>query len=187
VLVLAGVLAVLTAGLFVRTLPLDVLTVRGDDGDGVLASVPVPGSGEVDLEEGPYTVYLAYPSSESPRATSVRDAMTVGGPDGEPLGLRPAAVSGNVAMGDTAASTLTGFEVTAAATYRISAPDAGGATGARLLVVPDTGFGAFFGGVMGTVVGVFAALGVGAVGLGLTVAGAIVWHRRSRAVPPGQA
>lgn len=182
VLVLAVVAGVLAGVLALRTLPTDVLDLSGGDGDGVLLSVPVPGTGSAELTGGEHAVYLARPvgTAEPGGAT---DAITVTGPDGETVPLRPAGVSSRTTMGGTTASTVTGFTVEVPGTYEITAAGDELPTGSRLLVVEDPGFASFFGGLAGTIAGVFAAIGLGLVGLALTISGGVLWYLRSRAAP----
>lgn len=185
-LVLALAAGVVAGVLAVRTLPTDVLDLRGGDGDGVLLAVPVPGTGVVELDPGDHAIYLALAAGAA--LTSDPDAaITVTGPDGEPVRLHAPGVSSETTMGGTTASTVTGFSADVAGTYTVTAVEDGLPSDARLLVVVDPGFGSFFGGLAGTIAGVFAAIGLGLVGLTLAVTGAVLWYLRSRPGRPGPA
>lgn len=179
VLLLALVVGGFAARVFVRTLPFEVLSADGGAGSGVVGVVPVPGEESLTLDEGSYAVYLAHPArGPEPDTSRFADHVTVTGPDGEPVRLSGPSASGTVGMGGTSARTVTGFSVPTTGDHVVEV-DASLGEEVRLLLVEDAGFVAFFGGVMGTVMGVFAALGLGAVGLGLGVGGGILWYRRT--------
>ncbi|NCT90902.1 hypothetical protein GXB85_08065 [Cellulomonas sp. APG4] len=185
-LALAVVVGGLAVVLALRTLPTDVLDRHGDDGAGVLVAVPVPGSGSVELSPGDHAVYLARPAGAG-ATPSAQDALTVTGPDGEPVRLRSPGVSGETTMGGTTASTITGFSADVAGTYTVTAVADGLPDDARVLVVTDAGFGTFFGGLAGTIAGVFTAVVLGIVGVTLTVTGGVLWYLRTRPTRPAGA
>lgn len=195
--VLAVVAAVVAASAFWRTLPTDVVTRDGRAGGAVLVEVPVPGEQEVRLEQGRYAVWLALPASSrgsttggaalepGARATTEVEVRTA---DGEPVPVDPPSYSGTVGMGGTDARVAASFAVPADGTYVVSAVGPA-EDGGRLLVTPDEGVLGLMSGIFGTIGGVFLALLLGAVGLGL-LAGGLVWRYRRRHPPrtagPGQ-
>lgn len=183
----AGLAALFAAvGLFVAVLPLDVLAADGGPGSGVLAVVPAPGSATATLDTGSYLVYLAAPRDTSPL---LEGAISVTDADGDAIRVGSSSISGSVSNGSTEAHTVAGFEVPADGSYLITAPPAQ-ADEARLLVLEDSGVGTFVGQVAGTVGAVFLGIGLGIVGLGLTIGGGIWWYlrrqRRSGTSNPGR-
>lgn len=176
---IVGGLASLAAaiGLFVTALPLDVLTLDGRPGSGVVAVVPSPGSESVTLDAGAYLIYLTAPRVTSP--PTLQGAITVTGPGGVAVRVGDPSIDGNVSSGGVDARTVAGFEVPADGDYVITAPPQD-SSGARLFVLDDPGLGTFVGQVLGTVGGVFVGIGLGAVGVVLTIWGGIWWHLRRR-------
>ena len=170
-------------GLFVTALPLDVLTLDGRPGSGVVAVVPVPGSESATLDAGDYLVYLAAPRGTPAQLTG---AITVTGPDGAAVRVGGSSINGSVSSGSTEGHTVAGFEVPADGEYVITAPPHATSGDARLLVLDDPGIGTFLGQVLGTVGAVFLGIGLGTVGLALTIGGGIWWYlrRRPRTSPP---
>lgn len=185
VALLAGGLAALAAaaGLFLAALPLDVLALDESPGKGVVAVVPAPGSESVTLDSGAYLVYLAAPRGAS---TRLEGSITVTGPDGSSVRVGSSSINGSVSSGSTEAHTVAGFEVPADGDYVITAPPHS-TSEARLLVLTDPGAGTFFGQIVGTVGAAFLGIGLGTVGLCLTIGGGVWWYLRHRSgtSPPG--
>lgn len=163
-------------GLFVTALPLDVISLDGGPGSGVVAVVPAPGSESVGLDAGTYVVYLAAPRGTFP--PRLEGTITVTGPDGSAVRVGSSSINGSVSSGSTEAHTVAGFEVPADGNYVITAPPHANSGEARLLVLDDPGAGTFFGQVVGTVGAVFLGIGLGTVGVCLTIGGGVWWYLR---------
>lgn len=186
VLVLALV-AALGAGLkLVDLLPFDVLAADGEAGASVAGVVEAPGSAQMVLEPGRYAVWLVR-SSGAPDTGLVGDLVVLA-PDGTPVDVRSApSVSGSIGRGGRDAHTVAGFTVTGHGTYTVEVPEQGGDRRSSVLVTTDTGFGSFMTGIVGTIGLGSLAAGLGVVGVGLVVGGAIAgWTRSARATPAAQ-
>lgn len=188
VLVVAGALAlvlalgvgVLGGRLFLSTLPLGVLDAHGGPGADVVAEAPAPGRTAVDLEAGTtYTVLLR----SLPRVVGLEGEVDVAGPGGAELTTTAPVPSLEATRGGTRARSVTQFTTGDAGPYVLTVPRPTHDSPASVLLVETTGMGAFVGGIFGTIASVFAALTLGAVGLGLVIGGLIWRHVRRRPEP----
>ena len=92
----------------------------------------------------------------------------------------PPRVSADVSLGGSRAFAVGGFRVTQAGEHTIEVP-AADVPDAQVVLVEGTETAAFVSGVLGTVGGTIAAIGLGVLGFGLTVGGVIWWVVRARA------
>lgn len=177
-LVLAVVAAIGTARLFAGALPLGVLTADGTAGPDVVAEASVPGTTTVTLAEG--TTYTLLLRTEGTGSADLAGDLSVAGPGGADLPVGSADVSTSTARGGAYARSVAGITARSTGEHVVTAPPVDGGVAASLLVVESAGFGPFIGSIFGTVAGAFAALLLGAVGLGLLVGGLIWRHVRRR-------
>ncbi|GAB3162194.1 hypothetical protein GCM10027059_14360 [Myceligenerans halotolerans] len=186
VAIAAGVAAVL---LFVRVVPLDLVTASGEPGPGALGAVDVPGSATVDLpDDGIYSVWEVGPDPVSQGMSAEDVTVTVAGDDaGTSLAVGRPEMSGQISVGGLHGRLLAQFE-SEAETVDLSAGDPGVPDGTYLVVARGQDFGGFFTGVGGTIGAWFVAIGGGMLGFAMTIGGVIWWVvRRNSARPPAQA
>ncbi|UFU02713.1 hypothetical protein LQF12_14675 [Ruania suaedae] len=173
--------AVLVVRLFLSVVPLGVVAADGAPGPDAVGGTEVPGSVSVELAaDTTYVVYLAAPTgSEAELAGDV----TVTDPAGAEVPRIPGPASTSTRDGVTAEDVYT-FRAGAAGEYTVAAPalaDPSASASASIVVAQGHDMPGFFAGLFGTIFGVFLAIGLGMVGLGMTVAGGIWWYvRRSR-------
>ena len=174
VLLVVGI-AVVIAGVLstVRSAPLDVITMHGEPGSGVLAVLDAPGAGAVTLESGVEYSFLlvADKSVEPPR---LEGAITVTGPDGSPVDVGPGSSSSfTIGGGNLSGRIVSAVVPTEAGAHALVVPSST-TTGSQVFVaeVPSTSSFAFglFGGVVGIILGSF----LGVAGFFLVVGG-LVW------------
>lgn len=163
---------------FVSIVPLGVLDGSGNPGSSSLASTDAPGTTTATLEPGYYDLYLVVPASE--RYANLEGTAQLTGPDGELVTAEPPGVNGNASMGGSRAFTVAGFRVESAGEYTLTVP-AASSDDALVVLVEGHDVAGFVSGLLGTVGGVFVAIGLGVVGLGLTVGGVIWWVVRAKA------
>ena len=180
----SGVAALLTAGAFVSAVSSDVLTRDGQPGPAVLVSADSPGATSVDLTAGErYAVYLVVPRGslgDGERPDLDEDVLLLS-PSGHVVEAGDApGVNMATTAGDWRTATVGAFTAPETGTYEVAVP-AAGVPGAWVALTADTPFGPFFGSIVGTVVGVFVVIGLGAVGFGVTVGGVVWWVVRARA------
>lgn len=166
-----------------RTLPTDVLELDGSPGEAVVGVVPVPGSGEIELDQDTsYALYLVRETGWS----VARFDPSVTSPDGRRIDVDGPSYSSTVTMGGTHAEAIGSFSSARAGTYVVDAGAPSGTEGVRLFVVEDDGLGSFLGGVFGGVAGILGGVFLGVVALVLLVVGGVVWGvRRGNARRPG--
>ncbi len=179
-LVVTAVLAVFVVRLFLSVLPLGIVDSDGSPGPDAVGGTDVPGSVTLTLEtDTAYTVYLAFPSntaaalSEDPTVTDAMGTILPGLP-------APASTS---TIGGVSAEGVHTFRTSAAGEYTIDVPelaDPDSTPWATAVVTEGDDLPAFFSGLFGTVFGVFLAIGLGVLGLGMVVGGGIWWYVRSR-------
>lgn len=174
VLLVVGI-AVVIAGVLstVRSAPLDVITMRGEPGSGVLAVVDAPGAGVATFEAGVEYSFLlvAHGGVERPRLDG---AIAVTGPDGSSVDLGPGSSSGfTISGGDLSGRVVAAVVPEATGAHALVVPSAT-TTGSQVFVaeIPSTSSFALglFGGVAGIVLGSF----LGVAGFFLVVGG-LVW------------
>lgn len=182
-LVGAVVAAVATAGGFVGAVRSDVLTRDGRPGPAVLAWADAPGTTSVELTAGErYAVYLVVPrdtvrDDERPRLDE--DVLLLS-PSGEVVEADGSpGVNMRTGVRDRVAATVGAFTAPETGTYQMAVPSAG-VPDAWAALAPDKPFGPFFATIWGTVMGVFVVIGLGTVGFGATLGGAIWWVLRAR-------
>lgn len=184
VLVAAVVVGVLAGRAIVGLIPTDVLRMDGSPGDGVLAVVDAPGSGEVSLEGGStYSVYLV----TAGRDTALDGAPVITDPDGDRTQPGTGSMSSDVEMNGTRAELVAVVEPDRSGTYTVEAPTTLDGYGGQLYVTEGSAMGDVLGGVFGGVFGIIAAVGLGCIALVLMLVGGIMWGvRRGNARQVGQ-
>jgi len=176
-LVAAIVATVFAVRTFVGIVPLHVLDSRGDPGSAALGVTDVPGAATLDLDAGWYDIYAVVPMA---RFSTPDVTVQVTGPDGTPVDLQSPTVASTTSLGGSSANAISSFQVTDPGQYTLTATDAT-STDTRVIVVRGKPTTAFLGSVAGVVVGMFLAIGLGVVGLGLTIGGGVWWGNRARA------
>lgn len=180
----AVVVGVLAGRAIVGLIPSDVLRADGSPGDGVLAVLDAPGAGDVALVGGrTYSVYLV---------TQGRDTALDGSPvvttgDGARVSVGTRGMSSHVQMGSTRAELVAVVDAVTSGTYAIEVPGTVDGFGGQLYVAEGDAMGDVLGGVFGGVFGILAAVGLGVIGLVLSVVGAVMWAvRRGNAKDTGR-
>lgn len=177
----ATVIAVWTVFLFVSLLPVGVLNADGSPGDRVIASGEEESTIEVDLDaRTQYALLLVRP--EGPRDAHLSRNVMVTAPDGSTFpSNRIPGFTVHVSGGGKEGDTVTAFRTSEAGRYTLDLPSGVGTEPGSLFLVEDTQPLAFVGGVFGSIGGVFAAILLGIIGLGLTIGGAVWWRSRRKA------
>jgi len=137
-----------------------------DDG---LEQIVVPGARDLMLKPGDHTVFLEYRSVVDGRVYVVQDvgglAVKVVAADGTPVATRTPSGSSTYTFGGRQGQSIQVFRIERAGTYRVSA-DYDGRVGPQTVIAVGQGFmtgmfavvlsavGAFFGGVLVSVVGI---------------------------------
>lgn len=177
VVALIGAIALLAIGglAVARILPTDVLEMDGSPGSAVVGVVPVPGSGEIELDqETSYALYLVRETGWS--VAQVDPSVT--SPDGRRIDVGGPSYSSTVTMGGTHAEAIGSFSSARAGTYLVDAGAPSDTDGVRLFVVEDDGLGTFLGGLFGGVAGILGGVFLGIVAIALLVVGGILWGVR---------
>lgn len=169
-----------TVLLLIGTASSGVLTMNGHAGSDVIAEVDAPGTGTVELEAGErYALHLVTPGF-SDDADLLGEVQLVA-PSGDTVDVDGSpAVHMETTMGGWHAESVAAFTAPEDGVYDMTVPSAD-VDDARVLVASDQDFAPFFAGIFGSVLGVFLAIGLGMLGLGLTVGGTIWWVLRARA------
>lgn len=183
VLMLIAALAVvgLVVRLFLSVLPTGIVGADGAPGPDAVGGTEVPGSVTLDLPaSSAFAVYLARPSGST--GVQLSDTVSVTGPDGQEAfpGITP---SGSVDVRGVSARDVYSFRTSDAGEYTVTAPeltDPDAVEWATIIVAPSKEVPAFFGGIFGTIAGVFVAIGLGGAGLIVTIIGAVWWYTRSK-------
>lgn len=176
-LVLGIVVAVLAGRAFFGVLPTGVLDAQGAPGSDVVAEVPLPGPAAVELPSR--TTYVVLHRTTVGQATRV--PVTVTDPNGAAVRTRGPSVSLHVGLGGADARSIAEFTTTGSGDYTIGGGHAAPADGeSSLLLVETAGAGSFVGGIFATIAGVFGAIGLGALGIGLLIGGLIWRHVRRK-------
>ncbi len=192
VLMLIATIAVVVVvvQLFLSVLPTGIVSDHGAPGPEAAGGTQVPGTATLHLEANTtYVVYLAQPSS-SP-SVELSDQVEVITPSGQAAGPTPVPGS-SITVNAVSARSIFAFLSGPAGEYTITAPplvDPDAAPWATVVVAPGDDLPSFFGGLFGTISGVFLAIGLGVVGLIVTTIGAIWWYTRrkdQRRVAAGQ-
>ncbi|NTW39416.1 MAG: hypothetical protein HGA44_05935, partial [Cellulomonadaceae bacterium] len=149
-------------------------------GSGVIAEVDAPGTGTVELEAGErYALHLVTPGYGDD--ADLLGDIELTAPSGDTVDVDGSpTVHMETTMGSWHAESVAAFIAPEDGVYEITVPSAD-VDDARVLVAPDQAFAPFFAGIFGSVLGVFVAIGLGILGLGLTIGGIIWWVFRSRA------
>lgn len=177
-LVATIVVALLVVRTFLSLLPLNVIDGAGNPGSAALASTDVPGVVDVTLEPGRYDVFLVVDDADA--HTGLDADVQVVGPDGSSVEVDDApGVSINAQRGDRRAFNVAAFTVTTAGEHTVVVPGSP-SEGALAVVAEGQATSSFVAGVFGTIGGVFLAVVLGLVGLGLTVGGVVWWALRAR-------
>ncbi|GAA1869282.1 hypothetical protein [Myceligenerans crystallogenes] len=208
VLVLALAAGALAVVLFLRAVPLDVVTSSGEPGARALGSADVPGSAEVPLpaEPGTYAVWqigAGAPAGAAGHAPNGEwdddpdqtfagtrlgpDDISVTAADGAPVPVRSGFPGGTVDLGGTHGEVVAMFD--AAGPVEIEVSDPGVAAGTSVVVAEGQDFGDFFATLLGTIGAWFVAVGGGMLGFFLLVGGIIWWAvaRNARSpLPPSR-
>ncbi|SEE64163.1 hypothetical protein [Ruania alba] len=179
VLVLAIAVIVVVVRLFLSVLPFGVVAADGAPGPDAAGGTEVPGTVSLELTaDSTYVVYLAHPSGLD--GVELAEAVTVTGPGGTPVAGIPAPASSSTMNGVTAQDVFA-FRTDAAGEYTVAAPalaDSAATPWATVVVAEGHDMQGFFGGLFGSVFGVFAAIALGVAGVGMTLGGAIWWYIR---------
>jgi hypothetical protein len=180
-LVAAVAIAIFTVSLFVSLLPVGVMNADGSPGEDVVASVDAGRTGEAEFEaDTDYLVILVRPTDASEGALAGDIIVTA--PDGSSSpAVQDPGVDMNVGGGGSSGESFTAFGADAGGTYEIAVPAATDAEPTSVLIVEDRETLSFVGGIFGTVGGVFAAILLGLVGLGLMIGGGLWWRSRRAA------
>jgi len=192
VLVVLGILSllgalgagVLGARAMVEVIPLGILTLSGEPGDKVVAVLDTPGTTELELDGGEdYSFFLVAPENQRP---SLGGEITVLAPDGSASAVAHTALASETTVGSTTARAVADLVATSSGGHviqvpRPSSPDA--EVWLADVTVPEAPVASIFGGVAG----IFLAVILGLVGVGLLVAG-LVWRvlRRPPDTPRAQ-
>ncbi len=133
-----------------------------------------PGSTEVELSPGTYTVYenIGFAGSNPGNVTVDPESLTVSGPDGERISttcISCGASSSTLTLGSTTYIGVISFTAPEQGKYTVAATDDGGA---NLVVGPS--FAEAIGGIVNEVGGAFGWVGLAILGGFLAVAG-IIW------------
>ncbi|WP_448630926.1 hypothetical protein [Cellulomonas soli] len=181
VLLVALAIGVGTVLLLVRTASSGVVTMGGQPGEQVVAELDAPGTGTVELEAGErYAVHLVTSASMTDDADLLGEVQLTS-PSGQSIVVDASpSVHMETTMGSWHAESVAAFTAPEDGVYDVTVPSAD-VDDARVLIAPDKAFGSFFAGIFGSVLGVFAAIGLGLLGLGLTIGGIIWWVMRARA------
>lgn len=181
VVLILAVVAGLVAGLVLfRTADSGVLTLKGGVGDSVIAEADAPGATAVRLEEGErYAIHLVTPSDDhSAELEGDVELLTPSGEtivaDGDP------SVDLQTTLGGRTARSVAAFIAPEDGTYAVSVP-AADVDDARVYITPEEEFAPFLAGVLGSALGIVAAVGLGMLGLGMAIGGGIWWAVRARA------
>lgn len=178
-LVATTVVAVLVVRTFLSLLPLGVIDAQGDAGPSAVAWTAVPGAVDADLAPGRYDVFLVVDDDDA--HTGLDADVRVVGPDGSPVAVDDApGVSINAQRGDRRASNVAAFTVTTAGQHTVVVPGSA-SDGALAVVAEGQRTSSFLVGVFGTIGGVFLAIVLGLLGLGVTAGGTVWWALRARA------
>ena len=183
-LLLGVVLGVVTVVVAARTMPFGVLGFDGRAGDDVLAVADAPGVVDVELEEDvEYSLLVVVATRASP--ASLSGPLEITGPDGSDVPVTSGSSMGfTVTGGDQTGRVVGAVRPTQSGPHAVVVPAADTAA-ARVFVAslpPTTTFvAAIFGGVLG----IFAAVVLGIMGLGMVIGG-IVWRVVRRSPPPDQ-
>ncbi len=188
-LVATAVVAVLVVRTFLSIVPLGVLDASGGPGSAAVASTSAPGTTTAVLEPGYHHLYLVVPSDE--HEAGLPGTVELTGPDGETLPAEPSPLDGTASTGGSRAVLVAGFRVVEPGEYTLTVPEAT-TQDAQVVLVRGPDLTQFVSGIFGTVGGVFVAIALGVVGLGLTIGGVIWWvvragARRRAAAAPGSA
>ena len=175
-LLLAIVAGVLGARAFVDILPTDVLRMDGSPGPAVLAEVDAPGSVEVELQpDATYTLLIVRADGGGTATTA---EPTVTSPSGSRTSVTRPDVDLTVTMGSHHAEAIASFRTQDGGPYRIDAPATLDGRPASLYLVESDGFGAFMGGLFGSIAGVLGAVFLGVTATILLIIGGIMWGVR---------
>lgn len=183
VLMVIAALAVvaLVVRLFLSVLPTGIVGADGAPGADAVGGTEVPGSVTLDLPaSSAFAIYLARPSGST--GVQLSDMVSVTGPDGQEAfpGITP---SGSVDVRGVSAHDVYSFRTSDAGEYTVTAPELtepDAVEWATIIIAPTKEVPAFLGGVLGSLAGVFVAIGLGMVGLIVTIIGAIWWYTRSK-------
>lgn len=175
----AQVLGLLVAQSFLAVLPTGVLASDGTPGPDAVAYTAVPGVVTAVLERGRHDVFLVVDADHA--HTGLLGPVEVVGPDGQRVAVDDApGVSINASRADRRAFNVAAFDVTTPGEHAVVLPRAA-TPGAVAVVAEGMPTWSFARGVLGTVAGTFAVVGLAAVGLAVTAGGVAWWARRAPA------
>lgn len=186
IMLAAGVgLLIMAAILFWRTLPTDVLSADGTPGP---QSAAYAGPGETTAAtldpDAHYTIYQVYPAGAHTHHGVPSDPAEIHAPDGEIITADSARINSSVSAGGMQAQGRWSFSVDQPGEYEIAMPEAEG-TGPGseevfYVVIEGGEISALFGGIIGTLGGVFGGIFLCFVGGVLLLIGIIVGVTRRR-------
>ena len=157
----------------VRSAPLDVLTMNGEPGSGVLGVVDAPGAGVVELQPGvEYSFVLVGPKGSSPYRLD--GAIAVTGPDGAAVDVvRGSSAGFSIGGGDRSGRVVSAVVPELGGGHAVVVPQAE-PSGAQVLVAEVPATSSFAIGLFGGVAGIVLGSLLGTAGFFLLLGG-LVW------------
>ncbi|AEE47882.1 hypothetical protein [Cellulomonas fimi] len=177
--VAAVVVTVLVVRAFAGLLPLGVVGADGGAGPAAVGESSVPGTVELELEEGLHDVFLVLPGGQA--HGGLEGEVLVVGPDGGSVDVDDApGVSISAARGDHHAFNVAAFRAPTAGEYTLTFPPST-PPDALAVVAEGQEVPSFLAGVFGTIAGVLVAVALGVVAIPLLITGIAWWVVRASA------